>query len=148
MAGPFKIHIHQVGKYNIYPASGPVLDIFFYRQKTASIIQQAVLYKIYSIGGLVQDILNRRSGTRYTQQTVLYKIYSIGGLVQDILNMVVWYQIYSIDGSVLISQTVRQAGTINRGSNAEILKMQSVTYVMKHAQNTNYKLLYYSQFHQ
>ena len=37
----------------------------FFRQKTARIIQQAVLYKIYSIGGLAQDILKRRSGTNF-----------------------------------------------------------------------------------
>ena len=77
MAGPFKIHIHQVGKYNIYPAGGPVYQIYFL---------QAENCKNYSASGLVQVILNRRSCTRYTQQTVLYKIYSIGGLVQDILN--------------------------------------------------------------
>ena len=134
MAGPFKIHIHQVGKYNIYPASGPVLDIFFIGRKLqelfskrscTSYTQQAVLYKIYSIDGLVQDILNRRSGTRYTQY---------GGLVLDILNRRFCTDIPN-----------SQAGWNNKQG---ILKMQSVTYIMKHAQNTNYKLLYYSQFHQ
>ena len=52
---------------NGYLAGGPVLDIF-------------------SIGRRVKKLFSRRSSTRYIQKAVWYKIYLIGGLVQDILN--------------------------------------------------------------